>query len=164
MNKNKLLKWSLAVIFGFTTLTYIGCEQKNEKAEQPQNDKVTADNTTGNQEVPKDTVVTVKKIIIPDLKGKWSGVFDGRSSVLNITEQTDSNFSGKITTNYRQVMNQDIKGTLTPSKMEITMTDQLQSRSQGKYNAVLSSDLQMISGTFTIDRDGSKYTFNLKKK
>ncbi|HCY75145.1 MAG: hypothetical protein IH620_08080 [Ignavibacterium sp.] len=164
MNKNKLLKWSLAVIFGFTTLTYIGCEQKNEKAEQPQNDKVTADNTTGNQEVPKDTVVTVKKIIIPDLKGKWSGVFDGRSSVLNITEQTDSNFSGKITTNYRQVMNQDIKGTLTPSKMEITMTDQLQSRSQGKYSAVLSSDLQMISGTFTLDRDGSKYTFNLKKK
>lgn len=162
MNNEVIYKWMFIVIIVFAAITYVGCEQKNDMAQHPENNKVTANNN--NKQIEQSNASVETKTLFPDLKGTWSGTFDGRSSVLNILEQSDSSFSGKITTNYRQVMNQDIKGTLTLSKMEITMTDQLQNRSQGKYNAVLSSDMQMISGTFTIDRDGSKYTFNLKKK
>lgn len=164
MNKN-ILNWSLAVLIVFTTITYIGCEKTNKRAEQPLNGKVTADtNTTRSyREEPKDTIV-VAKIKIPDLKGTYSGIFDGRSSVLTINEQTDSSFTGKITINYRQVVNQEVKGTLKPTTNEITMTDQLKSRFQGKYKGELSADNNNFSGTFTMDRDGSKYSFNLKKK
>jgi len=163
MNKN-ILKWSLAVFIVFTTITYIGCEQKNDSAEQAENAKVTADTTTAvNIEEPKDTVVVVK-IIIPDLKGTWSGIFDDRLSTLKITEQIDSSFSGKITINYRQVTNQEVKGILDPRTGVITMTDQLHSRYQGKYKGELSTDNKNFSGTFTMDNDGTKYSFNLNKK
>lgn len=164
MNKN-IFKWSLAVLIVFTTMTYIGCEQKNDRAEQPENAKVTADTTSKavKSEEPKDTIV-IAKITIPDLKGTWSGIFDGRSSTLKITEQIDSSFSGKITTNYRQALNQEVKGTLKTATREITMTDQLHSRNQGKYRGKLSADNKIFSGTFTMDRDGSKYSFNLDKK
>jgi hypothetical protein len=120
------------------------------------------DNPKSSQEEPKDDVVETK-VVIPDLKGSWKGTFDGRTSVLNITEQTDSNFSGKITINYRTVTNQEVKGTLNPTTNEFTMTDQLHSRYQGKYKGELSTDNKKFSGTFTMDNDGTKYSFNLNK-
>jgi ribosomal protein S19 len=164
MNKN-IIKWPLAVLIVFTTITYIGCEQKNDKAEQPQNAKVTADTTSlaVKSEEPNDTVV-VAKIIIPEMIGTWSGIFDGRSSTLRITEQIDSSFSGKITINYRQVTNQEVKGILNPRTGEIIMTDQLHSRYQGKYKGELSTNNNNFSGTFTMDNDGTKYSFNLNRK
>ena len=124
--------------------------KKNERAEQPENAKVTSADTTSiaiKSEEPKDTVV-VAKITIPDLKGTWSGIFDGRLSTLKITEQIDSSFSGKITINYRQVTNQEVKGILNPRTGEITMTDQLHSRYQGKYKGELSTDNKNFSSTF----------------
>ena len=165
MNQNIFLKWFFIVLIIFAAVAYIGCEKKTERAEHPDNDKVIADNDTtkGVQEEPQDTI-KVAKIIIPDLKGKWSGTFDKRSTVLNITEQTDSSFSGKITINYRQVLNQEVKGSFSPTSNEITMTDQLHSRYQGKYSGSLSKDADNFSGTFTMDHDGSKYSFNLNKK
>ena len=163
MKNEILLKWLFAVLIIFAAITYLGCEQKNDKADHPENDKVTADNTTNSQDEPNDAKVETK-IIIPDLKGTWSGTFDGRSSVLNILEQTDSSFSGKITINYRTVTNQEVKGTLNPTTLEITMADQLHSRYQGKYKGELSSNNQNFTGTFTMDNDGTKYSFNLKKK
>ena len=165
MKENILFKWFFIVLIIFAAVTYIGCEKKTDGAEEPTKDIVTADtnSTKSYQEEPKDTIVEIK-ITIPDLKGKWGGIFDGRSSVLNITEQTDSSFSGKITTNYRQALNQEVKGTLKTATREITMTDQLHSRSQGKYKGKLSADNKVFSGTFTMDRDGSKYSFNLEKK
>lgn len=165
MKEKMLYKSFLILMIVVVVIAYMGCEKTNKRAEQPLNDKVTADtNTTrGYREEPKDTIVTAK-IKIPDLKGTYSGIFDGRSSVLTITEQTDSSFSGKITINYRQVVNQEIKGTLKPTTKEITMTDQLNSNFQGKYKGELSADNNNFTGTFTMDRDGSKYSFNLKKK
>lgn len=165
MKKEIMLKRMLVVLIIFTALTYLGCEQKNDRAEQPENSKVTADTTSKNKNRadPIDTIV-VAKIIIPDLKGTWSGVFDGRSSTLNITEQIDSSFSGKITINYRQVTNQEVKGVLNTRTGEITMSDQLHSRYQGKYKGVLSTNSNNFSGTFTMDNDGTKYSFNLNKK
>lgn len=164
MKKEIIFKWALVVLIIFAAITYIGCEQKNDQAEQPQNDKVTPDTTymIVKSEEPKDTVVE-EKIIIPDMKGTWSGVFDGRSSTLKITEQIDSSFSGKITINYRQVTNQEVKGILNTRTGEITMSDQLHSRYQGKYKGVLSINNNNFSGTFTMDNDGTKYSFNLNK-
>ena len=94
--KEIMFKWLFVVLIIFAAITYFGCEQKNDKAEHPQNDKVTADTTSTavKSEEPKDTIV-VTKITIPDLKGTWVGIFDGRSSTLKITEQIDSSFSGK---------------------------------------------------------------------
>jgi hypothetical protein len=163
VKKEILIKWLSVVILIISTITYLGCEQKNEKADQPENDKGMSDTTSSSQDEPNDATVETK-ITFPDLKGTWTGTFDGRSSVLNILEQTDSNFSGKITINYRQVTNQEVKGTLNPTTYEFTMTDQLHSRYQGKYKGELSSNNQNFSGTFTLDNDGTKYSFNLKKK
>jgi len=163
MKKEIMFKWMLVVLIIFAAITYLGCEQKNDKADHPENDKVTSDNKTSSQDEPKDATVETK-ITFPDLKGTWNGTFDGRSSVLNILEQTDSSFSGKITINYRTVTNQEVKGTLNPTTNEITMTDQLHSRYQGKYKGELSSNNQNFTGTFTMDNDGTKYSFNLKKK
>ncbi len=165
MKKEIMFKWLFVVLIIFAAITYFGCEQKNDRAEQPENAKVTADTTSTSvkSEEPKDTVV-IEKIAIPDMIGTWSGVFDGRSSTLKITEQIDSSFSGKITINYRQVTKQDVKGILYPRTGEITMADQLHSRYQGKYKGELSTDNNDFSGTFTMDNDGSKYSFNLKRK
>ena len=165
MKKEILFKWLLVVLIIFAAITYIGCEQKNDKADHPDNSKVTADTTltVNNIEEPKDTVVETK-ITFPDMLGTWSGIFDGRSSTLKITEQSDSSFAGKITINYRQVTNQEIKGILNPRTGEITMTDQLKSRYQGKYKGELSTNNNNFSGTFTMDNDNTKYSFNLNKK
>ena len=165
MKKEIMFKWLFVVLIIFAAITYFGCEQKNDKAEHPQNDKVTADTTSTavKSEEPKDTVV-VTKITIPDLKGTWVGIFDGRSSTLKITEQIDSSFSGKITINYRQVTNQEVKGILNTRTGEITMSDQLHSRYQGKYEGELSTNNNNFSGTFTMDNDGTKYSFDLNKK
>jgi hypothetical protein len=145
-----------------TAIVYFGCEQKTEKADEPQDEVKT-------EGVPSDTSSGVKEpaaeeIRIPNLTGTWSGVFDGRSTVLNITEQTDSSFSGKISISYRQQINQEVKGSFSPTTMNISMADQLHSRYRGKYNGKLSDDVDNFSGTFTMDLDGKKYSFNLNKK
>lgn len=165
MKKEIMIKRMLVVLIIFAAVTYLGCEQKNDKAEHPDNDKVTS-NTTSTNKNSADTIdtIVVAKIIIPDLKGTWGGIFDGRSSTLNITEQIDSSFSGKITINYRQVTNQEVKGILNTRTGEITMSDQLHSRYQGKYMGVLSTNNNNLSGTFTMDNDGTKYSFNFNKK
>ena len=165
MKNDILLKWFFIVLIITAAVSYIGCEKKYERAEHPNNDKVTADvdTTKDFQDEPEDTIV-VAKIIIPELKGKWSGTFDKRSTVLNITEQTDSSFLGKITISYRQVLNQEVKGLLSPTTSKMTMTDQLHSRYQGKYSGSLSKNADNFSGTFTMDHDGTKYSFNLTKK
>jgi len=136
MKKNILSNWVFTVLLILTVAAYFGCEKKTGETE----------------------------INIPDLKGTWSGTFDGRSAVLNITDQTDSSFSGKISISYREPINQEVKGSFSPATMKITMTDQLQSRFQGIYNGSLSKVADNFSGSFTLNNDGSKYSFNLNKK
>jgi hypothetical protein len=136
MKKNILFNWFVTVLFVLTVVTYFGCEKKTGEAE----------------------------MTIPDLKGTWNGTFDGRSTVLNITDQTDSSFSGTISINYREPIYQEVKGSFSPTTMKITMTDQLHSRFQGNYSGNLSKEADSFSGTFTLNNDGSKYSFNLNKK
>jgi len=144
-------------------LAQFGCEKKTEKIEQPKEEvktgEVMPDTSSGIKEP-----VTEVKITIPDIKGTWTGVFDKRTTTLKITEQTDSSFSGKITIEYREVINQEVKGTFSPTTLKMNMTDQLHSRYQGSYSGKLSKELNNYSGTFTMKVDGSKFSFNLNKK
>jgi len=135
MNKNNFSNWVFTVLLILTVVVYFGCDKKTDEAE----------------------------VTIPDLKGNWSGTFDGKSAVLNITDQTDSSFSGKISISYRDPINQEVKGSFSPATSKITMTDQLQSRFQGIYTGSLSIENNSFSGSFTLNSDGSKYSFNLNK-
>ena len=152
-----------AVLLFAASIVFVGCEKKSEQTEQPK------DGIQTEQTAP-DTVSEIKepvleeKITIPDMKGTWNGVFDKRATTLKITEQTDSSFSGTITINYREVINQEVKGNFSPTTLKMTMTDQLHSRYQGSYSGKLSNDLNSYSGTFTMKIDGSKFSFNLNKK
>lgn len=156
-----LLNYKLFILILFiTSIAFLGCEKKTEQTEQPKNEVQTAPDAVPEIKEP----VVEEKITIPDIKGTWTGVFDKRATTLRITEQTDSSFSGKITIEYREVINQDVKGSFSPTTLKMTMTDQLHSRYQGSYSGKLSKELNNYSGTFTMKLDGSKFSFNLNKK
>lgn len=165
--KPHLLKLIITILF-LAGFVLVSCNEKKtrETEETPETVKkieVEEDETTP----PKDTTTIENPVVvstIQDITGSWTGTFDKRSTTLNITEQTDSSFSGKITINYRQVINQEVKGSFSPSTMKMTMKDQLHSRFQGKYKGKLSENGKNLSGTFTMNVDGSKFQFNLNKK
>jgi predicted membrane protein len=166
MIKHTLIKKFLAVLMLSAFLIYFGCEKKAENSKQTQqevtSETISPDSTSS--VATESEPGNENKIQIPDIKGTWTGTFDKRATTLKITEQTDSSFSGKITINYREVINQEVKGTISPSTGKISMKDQLHSRYQGKYNGKLSEEGNNFSGTFTMDLDGKKFTFNLNKK
>jgi len=141
MKKITSFNWVFTVLLILSVAAYFGCEKKTDE--------------NGN----KDN----SKIETPDITGKWTGIFDGKTTVLNITEQTDSTFSGRINISYRQAINQEVKGSFSPATLKMTMTDQLHSRFQGVYTGSLSTDAENFSGTFALNHDGSKYSFNLNK-
>lgn len=137
-------------------LFIIGCQKKEEKVIQQ---------TPTTQTAPT-AIDTTKKTadVIADIKGKYSGTFDKRATVLNIKEQDGNKFKGSITINYREVINQQVSGDFDPKTLKFTMTDLLHSRFQGKYNGKFSEDKAKMSGTFTMKLDGSKFNFNFTKK
>jgi hypothetical protein len=159
VSNNKLVVLILLSI----SIFFLGCEKKTDKIEQSKqqisNEQVTTDSSS-----ITDEPVGEKEIPIPDIKGTWTGTFDGKSTTLEIVEQTDSSFSGKISINYKQPLYQTVKGSFTPSTLKISMVDQLHSKFMGKYSGELSLNYDSFSGTFTKNRDGSKYSFNLNKK
>jgi len=165
MKKYKSFKQFFTVLIIFSSMVYFGCEKKAEKPQDEVNTEgVTSDTTHKGSEPAVQEPVVETKITIADITGKWTGTFDKRSTVLTITDQTDSSFTGKISISYREVINQEVKGTFSPTTMKMSMKDQLHSRYQGKYNGKLSEDGKNYSGTFTMDLDGSKFSFNLNKK
>ncbi len=165
MIQHKLNKRLIAAMTILAVIAFIGCEKKTEQQQtEVKSESISPDTISSVSESMDSEPVVEEKITIPDLKGTWTGTFDKRATTLKITEQTDSSFSGKITINYREVINQEIKGTISPSTGKISMKDQLHSRYQGKYNGKLSEDGKNFSGTFTMDLDGKKFSFNLNKK
>jgi len=160
MKKQILTIISLTGLILTAILIHSGCEKKTEQPKEETKTEEVSSDTSSKISPP----VVEEKISIPDLKGTWTGTFDKRATTLNITEQTDSSFSGKISINYRQAINQEVKGSFSPSTMKMTMTDQLHSRYEGRYDGKLSADLKNFSGTFKMKLDGSKFTFNLNKK
>lgn len=166
MLKHKSFNWFITAMMVLATITFIGCEKKAEDSRQTQeevkSEPISPDSTSS--VATEGEPGNENTIQIPDLKGTWVGTFDKRTTTLTITEQTDSSFSGKITINYRQVINQEVKGIVSPSTLKMTMTDQLHSRYQGKYKGKLSEGGKIYSGTFTMDLDGKQFSFNLNKK
>lgn len=165
MNKITSLNLVFTILLILTVVAYFGCEKKAEESKQTEegvkSENVSADTSSS---VPSESEpVTENKTEIPDIKGTWSGSFDNKATTLTITEQTDSSFSGKINISYRQAINQEVRGSFSPATQEMTMTDQLHSRFQGEYKGRLSKDAENFSGTFALNRDGSKYSFNLNK-
>lgn len=164
MMKKKPMQFIL-IVFTIITIGFIGCEEKKASRGENETTKVESQppivsNKDTLMELTKDSVV----VVIPSVIGKWTGKLNSRPTVLNITSQKDSSFSGKISINYREAIHQDISGTISPTSMNMKMNDLLHSRYQGKYSGKLSSDGNTYSGTFTMDLDGSKSSFSLTKK
>jgi hypothetical protein len=148
-----------------TVIAFIGCEKKTEQQQtEVKSESISPDTISSVSESMDNEPVVEEKITIPDLKGTWVGTFDKRTTTLTITEQTDSSFSGKISIKYRETINQDVKGTFRPATQKVSMVDQIHSKYMGKYNGKLSDDAKNLSGTFTMNRDGTKSSFNLNKK
>jgi len=160
MIQHSISKLLFTAMISIAVIAFIGCEKKTDQQQTDVKTEVDLPDTISAIEEP----VAEEKIKIPDLRGTWTGKFDKRATTFNITEQNDSSFSGKITINYRQVINQEVKGTFSPTTLKMTMIDQLHSRFEGKYDGKLNKELNNFSGTFTMKLDGSKFSFNLNKK
>ena len=160
----------LRLILLFSAVMFWGCDSTKETAEnvlEKTNDAIseTAENVN---EVAKETIENVTddaKTLVEQNQfvGTWSGKFDSRATKLIIEEQNGNNFTGKITINYKSIINQVVKGTFNPDTREILMQDQLRSRYKGNYKGKLSEDNSNFSGVFTVKLDGNKKNFNLKK-
>lgn len=164
------LKPLLFSISFLSVLILIGCEQKKTVETTIPKDTV---QVKIEEPAPVDTMMkdttTIKEpeipaVVMPDLKGKWTGTFDKRATTLRITEQDGKTFKGSITINYREVINQQVIGTLNEKTMEFSMKDLLHSRYAGSYKGKLSEDMKKFSGTFTQNVDKTKYNFSLKKQ
>jgi hypothetical protein len=147
----------LVLLTCFLLLT--GCQKKEEEKPVQQTPVVTDTSAKVNQNVD-----TTKKVEIPDVKGKYAGTFDNHPTTLNITGQDGLKFKGSISINYREVTNQQVAGEFDPNTLKFSMTDLLHSRYQGRYNGKFSDDKTKMSGTFTMNLDGTKANFNFTKK
>lgn len=161
--KKHTFKSLFTTLLLLSILAQFGCEKKTEKIEQPKEEVKTEEVMPDTSSGIKEAVIEVK-ITIPNIKGTWTGTFDKRVTTLTITEQIDSSFSGKISIKYKETINQDVKGTFSPTSKKVSMTDQIHSKYMGKYNGKLSDEGKNLSGTFTMNRDGTTTSFNLNKK
>lgn len=153
MKYRLLFKWFQVVLVMIIMLS--ACKSESEKTNSEKQDK---------ENIPGEvTPVEKSKKLFPDIKGAYWGEFDNKQTVLDITKQTDTSFYGKITINYSEIINQEVKGYFSPATKEIHMEDQLRSRYKGEYDGKLSIDYNDISGTFTMDVDHRQFTFNLNK-
>ncbi len=159
-----------SLLFSYALLALLvltSCEQKKpEEVSIPKDTlQVKAEEAVPADILLKDTT-TIKKpeVVIPDLKGKWTGTFDQRATTLRITEQDGNSFKGAITINYREVINQQVSGTINEKTMDVSMKDLLHSRYAGSYKGKLSEDMIKLSGTFTQNVEKTKFNFSLKKQ
>ncbi len=163
-----VLKYFVLLLFSITV--FWGCDSSKESAEnvlEKTNDAI-SETAEKVDEVAKETIENVsdeaeKMVEQIKLVGTWSGKFDSRATTLIIEEQNGNDFTGKITINYKSIINQEVKGTFNPETKEVVMQDQLRSRYKGSYKGKLSEDNLNISGVFTVKLDGNKKNFNLKK-
>jgi hypothetical protein len=159
--------YSLTFFLAFLSiLIFFGCEQKKTEEVSISKDtvQVKVEEPAPVDTLTKDTAaVKEPEVAFPDLKGKWSGTFDKRATTLRITEQDGKSFKGAITINYREVINQQVSGTLNEETMEVSMKDLLHSRYAGTYKGKLSEDMKKLSGTFIQNVDKNKFNFSLTK-
>ena len=88
----------IVVYFIIAAMAYYGWEKRTDESETSidnvETETIVPDTTSG--EIIDEIIEPVAeiKVTIPNIKGTWRGTFDSRSKVMNITEQTDSTFSG----------------------------------------------------------------------
>lgn len=153
----------IITLFLFAIILFAaGCGE--QKKEEPKVEDEKKSETIEQPKAEEPTIVETPAVVIPDLKGTWTGKFDSRATTLKITEQDSVSFKGTITINYREVINQQVSGKIDVEKNTLTMKDLLHSRYAGSYSASLSEDMSTLSGTFTQNVEKTKFTFNLKKK
>lgn len=153
----------LLVLFLVASIFLIGCNQ-NEQTEKVEQTVAKQDTAKVESKIDTTAQKAAKIEVVPDLKGFWSGKFDSRETSFSILEQNGLNFKAVITVNYRTVSKQEIEGTLDTVSNKISMKDMLHSRAKGTYSATLSEDSKSMVGVFTMNLDGKKLNFNLKKK
>lgn len=142
---------------------FTGCEKKEAPKQDQAAETVKTPADTTPQPVAEQPKVEEKKAVL-DLKGTYTGTLDSRATTLKITEQTETEFSGSITINYREVRKQTVSGKFNPGKLTLSMNDTQHNRYAGTYSAKLSADGKTITGTFTEKVDKSSSKFNLIKK
>jgi hypothetical protein len=164
INKFNSLLFSLALL---AVLVFTSCEQKKpEEVSVPKDTvQVKVEESAPVDTLKKDTTAVKEPVVvIPDLKGKWSGTLDQRATTLRITEQEGNSIKGTITINYREVINQQVNGTVNEKTMEVSLKDLLHSRYAGTYKGKLSDDMKKFSGTFTQNVEKTRFSFSLKKQ
>lgn len=167
------VKTSLLILL-FASFLFTACDKAKETVEEAadkvaeKTGEVISETAEKVGEVAEETVNKlaegVEEIVeSKELVGTWKGKFDGRKTVLVITSQDGNDFEGKITINYREAINQEVKGSYDSETNKMSMKDQLHSRYAGKYEGTLSDDKSTFSGMFTVKADGTKFKFNLSK-
>lgn len=163
MKINSIFTYVLTVLLFAFFLAACGDKKEDEPGSTPETPEgEVVDTTEGNEaEAIEDTTMVPEVPEAPNMVGTWTGKLDGRATTLVITEQTDTEISGKITVNYRHPVNQTISGSVNPEDLTFTMRDLEQARSAGTYSGSLSEDGLTMTGTFKLNRDGSTYPFSL---
>lgn len=164
---NKILSQFIFLFALAIMVLSIGCGG-DKKAESPQTENEKSNQTISETDTANEVIDKTKleKEIekIPDITGTWVGKLDAHASTLRITEQDSLNFKGRISTKFRQEINQEVSGKINPGKKTLTMRDILHSRYEGTYSAKFSEDMNSMTGTFTITADHKNVNFSYSKK
>ena len=142
-------------------LLLIGCQKEQKETPQTGQKK---DSASVMKNESKSDILKKHAEPLPDITGTWTGKLQYHNSVLKITEQDSFDFKGNITTNFREVINQQVSGKFDPARKTLTMKDLVRNRYWGTYSAKLTDDLKSFAGTFTGNVDQTKWIFNYKKK
>jgi len=148
-----------------TILFLTGCGERERETPQTGEDTTAImEGETDTTSQMEDSLALNKEVEIPDITGTWTGKLDAHNSTLRITEQNGLSFKGRISTNFREVLNQEIAGEFDPETRTLKMRDTYQARNMGTYTAKLSEDMSSMTGTFTITHDKKNFSFNYRKQ
>lgn len=156
--KNYKSSFLLVIISLFFVVA--GCKQKTDVPADKQTQQISADSTA---KVSAADTNKAKPVTYMDVKGKWTGTFDQRSTTLNINSQDSTEFSGTITIAYREPLTKPVSGKFDNGTMKFTMKDTEHSRFQGNYSGEFTNDGKM-TGTFTMNLNHQNYNFKFNKK
>ena len=110
---NKILKHFIFLSF-LIFLAGCGGEQKKEPVPMDNGKTDTTQLIDTTAQMADTTSLEKENVTIPDIRGTWTGKLDSHSSTLRITEQDSLSFKGRISTNFREKVNQEVAGKFNP--------------------------------------------------
>ena len=100
--------------------------------------------------------------------GQWNGTFDGRAATIDVYGfDSNGGLSAVIHVKYRSLLQEMIDGNVNLETHEIFFDDKVSNdRLDGTYNGTVddSSDLMMMSGTYTNKKSGKQVAFEFQKQ